>query len=48
VVENVLEMITHVSILEHTSINVGVSGFVMVLCVKGIVVSEVRRKCDVL
>jgi len=40
-------MIMHVGILEQTSINVCVSGFVIVSRVKGRVVSEVLRKYDV-
>jgi hypothetical protein len=37
----------HVTILEQTSTYVGVSVFMMVLRVKGKVVSEVLRKYDV-
>ena len=45
--EKIQETITHVGLLEQTTTNIGVSGFVMVSRVKGKVVSEVLRMYDV-
>ena len=41
--ENIMETIMHVRIPEKNSTNVGLSQFMMVLCVKEKVVSEVLR-----
>jgi hypothetical protein len=46
-VKNILEMITHVVLLEQSSKNVGLTRFMTVLRVKIKVVSEVMRKYDV-
>ena len=42
----ILKTIMHVATLEQTSTNVSVSGFVILSCVKGKVVSEVLKKYD--